>query len=1141
MEHYASGTMNSASADTDSSSDVKNEWRCQQCSMENEQSSTRCAHCTALKPLPANARVSTRSIISSVEDRDPAAVSSARDQEQGSYKHSVETPRVYPDLDPMKAAEYDTNGFEHNTSAEKKRSSQSEETQVEPMDTNNGVSADCPSSPKEDSSISVSTQSASNDECISRVYVTDLPLDIDDNHELEQKLRQRLLVVLRIEPLEVKCYSNFGIAYCRVGNNAEKEHLTQVVGKIAWDADDPVMVSFRETIEFISYIVFKRTKENNSLGSVTVNEIIRAWIDSYNAEAPIACTQWDGQYPNIYLIKTKALDELIRVTLNPNLVVRDQLAQIYPCAFCDFLEDLPAVTTENQLRDLICNAIQLTIVSPSSLCIELNKNMNNACIITTNETRKWAKDNFIYIDYQYVRKRKSLSHRLLVSPVCEKEDADIIVRDKFFAGKAKILYHLGQHLILKIHDKNLYDDCLNHATLKIGKDINVTMVNYLGRPHPNATEIDSYTWYDKKMLQCEPDIMPFLTQPDHKIFRLTWNAQVWLDQFNRLKTLQRQYLQIYNDNNVDDDKPDHTLANEMRHRLRVTVMLNTLAVIRNRSYTIDGKEFPLYLNDRQMTIVYNHKSILTLGGLLPNNRAPYEKTEVKVINEDCLIVYENYAAKGRKPLLLNMASGSSPGGGYRKGDGAQEENLFRRSDYFRSLDADLDQFIQPSSRFYCSSTGRFELLADPSTMYRMDEYGAIYTSGITAFRQPETEGYEFMRQPLTNVCSLAMAAYRKPLLEGNMLSEKFAVGTRKKIENIFAIAHHHKHDTLILSALGCGAFQNPPSHVAKIFRSVIEQYAGFFRSIVFAIVDDHNTGQKLNVNGNFLPFESEFQQSTFEAIRPINKPNTMFGPYRFSSDGSNVENIAIFDLTPCKYGAKCRELFEPAHICQYSHPSLCTEMSLTDKCTKKDDLVHMASFIHRPRCPQGGLCKVIDDKTHSREFEHPPYCSARSDCQDTSDKHEKEFRHLPSCKNAHKCKEYLQSVREHCNAYRHCRPSCPYGRSCVYFHDKLHIDDWQHPFPTPCPWTPHHCALYQEFQNTSYTDKIPNHVQQHCSTFAHVCVYGRDCVQQNASHWETTIHIPRRNCPDGKKCVELRNEDHSNSFTHSNLQDIRYS
>ncbi|CAF2547621.1 unnamed protein product [Rotaria sp. Silwood2] len=980
-------------------------------------------------------------------------------------------------------------------------------------------------------------ESASNREYETMVYIPDLPLDIENNNELEYRLRHRLSIVLKIEPIDVKCYSNFGIGYCRVRNNEEKEHLVKVVGKIAWDVgEESVMISFSDTIELVSYIVFKRTKENKDIDSLTVNEIVRRWIENYNAEMPLFCGQLNSQYPNIYLFKTKSLDELLCVASKPELVVVDQLAQVYPCAYCSYLEDLPALTTENQLRDLICNAIASTTISFSSLSIQLNKKMNHACIIVTNKARKWAKKDSIYIDYQFIRKRKTLSYRLLLRPVHEKDDADAIVRHQIFAGKAKILYHLGQNLILNIYDKKIYDDCLNYTTLKIGKEINVSMVNYTGRPNPNATDIDDHTWYDKDMLQCESNIMPFITQPDHKIFRLKWDAPIWLEQFKRIDTLERQGSRTDN----DEEKPVHTWANEMRHRLRVTVMLNTLAAIRNRSYTIDDNEIQLNLNGKQKTVVYNHKSKLKLRGPMPIKRAPYEKTEVKVLNEDCLVVYENLIAQGRKPLLLNMGNATSPGGGYRKGDGAQEENFFRRSDYFRSLDVGLDKFVQPSLRFYCTSTGRSESLTDSSTMYSMDEYGAIYTSGLTVFRQPETEGYEFMHQPLTNVCSLAMAAYRHPPLDGDMLSAKYAVGMRKKIENIFAIAHHHEHDTLVLSALGCGAFRNPPNHVAKIFRSVIEQYAGFFRLIAFAIIDDHNTGQNFNPKGNFLPFQREFQQSIFEPIQPIHQANTICGPYRFLTDGSTVENVSIFDLTPCKYGAKCRDLYESAHVRQYSHPPLCTEACVTGKCTKMDDMVHVYSFIHRNPCPHGGLCRDIDDRVHAREFEHPSYCPHGSNCQDTSDNHEKEYRHLPLCKNAHQCADYHRSIRQHCDAYRHCKPSCQYGRNCPYFHNTVHMEDSQHPFPTPCPWTPYHCVLYDEFQNAAHTEKLPHHIQQHCSSFAHVCGYGRNCLKQNSSHCETTIHVPRCVCSNGKKCLELNQEDHLNSFTHSNVQDIRY-
>ncbi|CAF1338910.1 unnamed protein product [Adineta steineri] len=1112
------------------------DWQCKECSTKNEQASWRCTLCGTRSFASSNSDASNERITTPIKEEDRELVSSIEDQADVLHKSSIAIAKIYPDIDPLAATMYDPIARQCYGSFYEQKSNQSEQEQV-PQEMFEYLPSSektiCRAIPAPSSQL----ESVSNGEYKTMVYIPDLPLNIENNDELEHRLRHRLSIVLKIEPIDVKCYSNFGIGYCHVRSNEEKDHLVKVVGKIAWDVgEESVMISFSDRIELVSYIVFKRTKENKDIDSLKENEIIHRWIDNYNAEIPLSCHQLNSQYPNIYIIETKSLDELLHVASNPRLVVMNQLADVYPCAYCSYLEDLPALATENQLRDLIFKAIGSTTIPSSFLSIQLNKRMNNACIIATNKARRWAKKDSIYIDYQFIRKRKTLSCRLLLCPVHEKADADTIVRHQIFAGEAKILYHLGQNLILKIYDKNIYDDCLNRTILKIGKEINVSMVNYTGRPNPNATDIDGYTWYDKDMLQYESNIMPFITRPDHKIFHLNWVAQIWLEQFKRINTLERQ------DSQTDDDekKPIHTWANEMRHRLRVTVMLNTLAAIQNKSYTIDDYEIQLNLNSKQKTIVYNHTSKLELSGPMPFKRTPYEKTEVKVLDEDCLVVYENLVAQGKKPLILNMASATSPGGGYRKGDGAQEENLFRRSDYFRSLDIGLDNFVQPSLRFYCTSTGRFESLVDSSTMYPMDDYSAIYTSGLTVFRQPETEGYEFMHQPLTNVCSLAMAAYRKPPCDGNMLSPKYAVGMRKKIENIFAIAHHHKHDTLVLSALGCGAFTNPPNHVAKIFRSVIEQYAGFFRLIVFAIIDDHNTGQKFNPNGNFLPFQREFQQSIFEPIQPSNQANTIYGPYRFSTDGSTVENVSIFYLTPCQYGAKCRDLFESAHVRQYSHPPLCTEARVTGKCTKMDDIVHVYSFIHRSPCPHGGLCHDVDDKKHAREFEHPSYCPHSSNCQDTSDNHEKEYRHLPLCKNAHKCADYHRKNRQHCDAYRHCKPSCRYGHNCPYFYNIKHIDDWQHPFRTPCPWTPYHCVLYDEFQNASCIEKISDYIQQHCSSYTHVCEYGRNCVKQNSSHWDTTIHIPRCICLEDKKCLELNQEDHLNSFTHSNVQDIRY-
>ncbi|CAF1275696.1 unnamed protein product [Rotaria magnacalcarata] len=67
-------------------------------------------------------------------------------------------------------------------------------------------------------------------------------------------------------------------------------------------------------------------------------------------------------------------------------------------------------------------------------------------------------------------------------------------------------------------------------------------------------------------------------------------------------------------------------------------------------------------------------------------KTPYPSTNVIVLNEDCFVLYERLISERYQPLLLNMANGTNPGGRYRTDDGAQEENLFRRSDYYQSLD-----------------------------------------------------------------------------------------------------------------------------------------------------------------------------------------------------------------------------------------------------------------------------------------------------------------------------------------------------------------------------------------------------------------------------------------------------------------------
>lgn len=979
------------------------------------------------------------------------------------------------------------------------------------------------------------SSSPSSPQHASVVYITDLPSDIEDDYKLETLICRRIEDLLQVKPKKLKCYSRLGIGVIYVTEERLKDRLLNKIGKLALDPKEgKYFITFVETIELISYIVLDVTNELKDEELPSAKDISRRWVELHKREKPLSCDIVNAQFPYVYCVVSSGLDELINSSYNGAFSIKKFLGHIYYCADCCFFEDLPRTIKKQHLQEAIADSIGQPNLPATSFCVQINRHSAIACIVSANVARLWSTKAFVTIDKNTLQKKTNLACRLIVHPIPKSFPIQSVIKHREF--KNAVTYHKlsGDHLIVELSDKDVFEKCLERGALRIDNDhvLHMDLCNNLS--NPDGGEIDDDTWYETKMLQMKPDIMQFVANPQHTIFRFRWNSHIWNEQFKRVASQKRDDAQ----STAHD--PKNLTPDQLRHLLRVTVMLNTLAVIRKRSYTIEDHEVQLNLKSDLKTIVYNHHSTLERREKLSLTKTPYSRTTIRVVRDDCLIAYENMVKKGKRPVLLNMASSTSPGGGFRKGDGAQEENVFRRSDYCRSLDVGLDEFLKErADRWHCSPDCRLDRISNANSMYPMDEYGAIYTSGITVFRQPEETGYAFMKAPLENVCAIAMAAYRDPELKGNLFAPKYAVRTRKKMENIFAIAHHHKHDCLILSALGCGAFKNPPEHVAQLFYSVIEQYAGFFDTITFAIIDDHNAGRHLNPDGNFRPFASILDNQSVAPSISMSKPNTMIGPYRLLSDGLTVSNVTIFDLTPCNYGAKCLEIYNHNHASQFSHPPLCIYAAVHGTCKKTDDNVHTTSFIHRNQCRIGGICRQITDENHNQEFEHPHYCPDEGRCQNQKDDHLKQFRHLPLCEKAHKCMEYQKEVSSHCNKFRHCAPRCPHGGLCVMFHDKNHLDEFEHPFSNPCPLSPFDCPHYIELAGAKDTRTLSNTTQNHCIKYAHVCKNGRNCNDNTPLHLSKTIHIARHMCPYNDKCKNINDEEHLNSFTHSNVPDIR--
>jgi uncharacterized protein (TIGR02452 family) len=210
----------------------------------------------------------------------------------------------------------------------------------------------------------------------------------------------------------------------------------------------------------------------------------------------------------------------------------------------------------------------------------------------------------------------------------------------------------------------------------------------------------------------------------------------------------------------------------------------------------------------------------------------YAKTRIEIHNRDCVEVAIDAQEEGMRPLLLNMCSWFRPGGGVERGARAQEEELFRRSNYFKHL----------NRRYY------------PLTTLR-----TIYSRGVEFYRNSKEFDYAHMKKTHRIDC-VAAAAPKQPLListniSAGRLNAADADVMCKKINILCQVGLKNGNDCLILSAWGCGAYGCPPEHTAQLFYKVLSVYDGHFKKIVFAILDGTTNGIETD---NFKVFATVF-------------------------------------------------------------------------------------------------------------------------------------------------------------------------------------------------------------------------------------------------------------------------------------------
>lgn len=282
----------------------------------------------------------------------------------------------------------------------------------------------------------------------------------------------------------------------------------------------------------------------------------------------------------------------------------------------------------------------------------------------------------------------------------------------------------------------------------------------------------------------------------------------------------------------------------MNKEERIAVYENTIRIAKKGSYmSPQGKNITITDEDKMMkgTKFYGKKVKIDYPSL------PKYDTTVKVIDCDCLYAAKELIDKGFNPCVLNMASFHTPGGGVINGSSAQEENIFRRTNIYKSL-------------YQFNSIGTQYGVKQRDERYPLDyNFGAIYTPYVTVFKGSDDTNYIPLEEPF-KIGVVSVAAVKNPRCENGKLVPWVVDTIKCKIRQIFDVALENGHDSLVLSAFGCGAYKTPPAEMARLFKEVLttDNYKNAFKIIYFAIINLKSTNGEHNPQGNFKPFEDAF-------------------------------------------------------------------------------------------------------------------------------------------------------------------------------------------------------------------------------------------------------------------------------------------
>jgi uncharacterized protein (TIGR02452 family) len=210
---------------------------------------------------------------------------------------------------------------------------------------------------------------------------------------------------------------------------------------------------------------------------------------------------------------------------------------------------------------------------------------------------------------------------------------------------------------------------------------------------------------------------------------------------------------------------------------------------------------------------------------------------IQIHNSDAFALARTLGSTG-KVGVLNLASDQEPGGGWRYSlSRTQEEALCYSSTLFATLNPDW---------YPWPNTG-------------VGSCAGIFSPDVVVFR--DTLDNDLAELPVTRrhvLAVITVAAPCLPILTSD--GQEFADVSQlqdlvEKMLLVLRMAAHNGVTSLVLGAMGCGAYGCPPKAVAKTMKRLLttEEFDGWFENVLFAVHAGGPTGKR-----NFDAFREIF-------------------------------------------------------------------------------------------------------------------------------------------------------------------------------------------------------------------------------------------------------------------------------------------